>query len=77
MNCKGEVYEDTSAAGPLDKSRFKSTSPAQDAEIRKYFYSLLGQQGKYFLIGNSCRDFSQRVYWELGKRYFPRESPPF
>jgi RHS repeat-associated protein len=77
MGCKGKVYEDDSAPGPLVKGRFRSTSAAQDSEIREYFRSLLGQSGRYYVIGNNCRDFSMRVYWTLEKRYFPNGATPF
>ena len=77
MDCKGEVYEDTSAAGPLVAGRFRSTSAAQDNEIKAYFNSLTGKTGRYYLLGNSCRDFSLRVYWTLEKRYFPNGATPF
>ena len=80
MNCKGEVYEDTSAAGPLVPNHFQSSSAAQDAEIEAYFRSLLGRQGRYFLLGNNCRDFSERIYGDLRKKYgygSPFTSGPF
>jgi hypothetical protein len=77
MNCRGEVYEDTPAAGPLVRNHFQSTSPAQDAEIAAYFRSLLGTTGKYFLMGNNCRDFSERVYDDISKKYAPHQSSPF
>ena len=77
QDCKGEVYEDTSAAGPLVLGRFRSTSAIQDSEIRAYFQSLIKKEGRYYLIGNNCRDFSMRVYWTLEQRYFPKGATPF
>lgn len=77
MDCKGEVYEDTSAAGPLVPNHFQATSPEQDAEVASFFRSLLGQPGRYFLIGNSCRDFSERIYREVNRRYGRRVTSPF
>jgi RHS repeat-associated protein len=69
MNCKGEVYEDRSEPGELDRPYFQSTSAAQDKEIASYFQSLIGSEGAYFLLGNNCRNFSWKIYDELKKKY--------
>jgi RHS repeat-associated protein len=72
MNCKGEVYQDTSAPGPIRQRR--ATSATADAAISRRLLSMIGQPGRYYLIGNSCRTFSQKMYWLLDLQYFPDRS---
>jgi RHS repeat-associated protein len=77
MGCKGEVYQDNSAAGPVS-GFVRSTSAQADAEIEREFMSMLGTPGKYYLIGNSCRTFSAKILGSLDEKYFPnpfRKSP--
>jgi len=69
MGCGGEIYQDTSAPGPIGSRRV--TSPAVDAAILARFQSLLGQPGRYYLIGNNCRTFSQKMFLLLDLQYFP------
>ena len=69
MQCKGMIYEDISAAGPLVDDMYQSTSMEEDAEIGSYFISLVGERGRYSVIGSSCRDFSLRIYNELYMKY--------
>ena len=69
MQCKGMIYEDISAAGPLVDDMYQSTSMEEDAEIESYFISLVGKRGRYSVIGSSCRDFSLRIYNELYMKY--------
>ncbi len=73
FGCKGEVYNDTSAAGPLIYGKYtywyRYSSAETDAKISKEFDSLVGTKGLYWLIGNSCRNFSGRVFADLTKKY--------
>ena len=69
MNCKGEVYLDTSAAGPILNHTYYRTSAEDDKTITGTFNGMLGNQGNYWLIGNNCRDFSQRVWNYLFLNY--------
>ena len=69
MQCKGMIYEDISAAGPLVDDMYQSTSTEEDAEIESYFMSLVGKEGRYSLIGGNCIDFSLRIYKELYMKY--------
>jgi RHS repeat-associated protein len=71
--CKGEVYIDDSAAGPIVRKTYYQTSPEADRQIAATFNSVLGKEGSYWLIGNSCRDFSQAVWNHLFLNY--RGSP--
>jgi hypothetical protein len=62
MGCKGAVYLDDSAAGPVvDKTNYR-TSPEVDRQIAQQFDSMLGKDGRYWLIGNNCRTFSKNVW---------------
>ena len=69
MNCKGEVYLDTSAAGPIVNKTHYRTSAEDDKKIAGMFNSMIGKQGNYWLLGNNCRDFSQRVWNHLFLNY--------
>ena len=73
FSCKGEVYLDTSAAGPLVMSSYRKTSSEADKKISVLFNTLLGKEGSYWLIGNCCRNFSGRVWDYLFLNY--RETP--
>ncbi|MBL0125099.1 MAG: DNRLRE domain-containing protein [Betaproteobacteria bacterium] len=73
FGCKGKVYYDTSAAGPLISGNYsywyRYSSANTDAKISAEFDKLEGTPGSYWLIGNSCRNFSGRVFEDLTKRY--------
>lgn len=73
LNCIGEVYLDDSAAGPIVNRTYYWTSPETDRQIASVFNSVLGKEGQYWLIGNSCRNFSQAVWNYLFLNY--RGSP--
>jgi RHS repeat-associated protein len=62
MNCKGEVYIDTSPPGPIVRRTMRRTNSDTDKKIGQLFGSLIGHQGSYWLIGNNCRNFSQNVW---------------
>jgi hypothetical protein len=76
MNCKGAVYPDRSAAGRVVGGNIRYTTAAIDAEILKQFQGMLGQEAKYFLVGNSCRDFVQNLFRQL-RRNYPGVDRPF
>ncbi len=67
MNCKGAVYIDASAEGPLIDIR--ESSDQVDDQIRTHMASRVGAPGKYFLLGNNCRDFSRGYFWGLDLTY--------
>ena len=77
MGCRGEVYQDTSAAGPIVRGTHRVTSSEIDMEILRYFSSMMGRSGRYYLIGNSCRDFSRDVHRTLDSQYYPSRGNPF
>ncbi|MBL8310326.1 MAG: RHS repeat-associated core domain-containing protein [Burkholderiales bacterium] len=78
FNCRGAVYIDDSAPGPLIPGYYRNTGPSIDDPIRQYLLGLVGRPGTYFLIGNNCRNFSQGIFAGLDDRYFPPglKSPP-
>jgi RHS repeat-associated protein len=65
FSCTGEVYEDTTAPGKPDEWTYRRTSEESDNRMAQQLRKLVGTQGAYHVIGNSCRDFSWRVYWVL------------
>lgn len=67
--CKGKVYPDDSAAGPIAFGRYRRTTPEQDRQISAFFDELLGRYGDYDLIKNNCRDFVYRVFRSLEYRF--------
>jgi RHS repeat-associated protein len=67
FDCNGEVYIDDSAEGPLVDITY--TPSDLDLEIARYFLSLVGQKGNYWLIGNSCRSFSWRIFQGLDRAH--------
>ncbi|MGE5113322.1 MAG: RHS repeat-associated core domain-containing protein [Acidobacteriaceae bacterium] len=73
MGCKGEVYQDTSAAGPLRGGTYtywyRYTDAGIDAKISTELHAMVGSKGSYWLLGNNCRDFSWRVFLHLTETY--------
>ena len=73
FGCKGEVYRDTSAPGPLRGGRYtykyRYTDAATDALISAEFDAMVGTPGPYWLLGNNCVDFSERMYEYLVQKY--------
>jgi hypothetical protein len=67
MNCKGEVYLDGSEEGPLIDLR--ESSAEIDAQIRGSMGGLVNTSGRYFLLGNNCRDFSGEFFRALDGTY--------
>ena len=43
MGCRGEVYQDTSAAGPIVRGTYRVTSRTIDNEIVRHFASMMGR----------------------------------
>jgi RHS repeat-associated protein len=72
MGCKGEVYPDTSAPGPVTDN-YRKTSPSVDRKIASEFMGMIGKPGSYWLIGNNCRSFSQYMFDHLEFKYGGRD----
>ena len=70
FDCKGHVYRDRSAEGPLYRDSHRTTPPQVDAKIKKDFDKMLGEQGRWDLIGGkNCRAFSQDTFENLVNKY--------
>jgi RHS repeat-associated protein len=70
FDCKGHVYRDRSAEGPLYRDYHRTTPPQVDAKIKKDFDKMLGGQGRWDLIGGkNCRAFSQDTFDNLVNKY--------
>jgi hypothetical protein len=76
FNCKGHVYRDTSAPGPIYRDYYRITNEETDQKIRKYFDSLIGQKDEWDVVGGkNCRNFSQDLFWELVGNYGGKTGP--
>jgi len=79
FGCKGEVYRDTSAPGPLRGGlytyRYRYTDAATDTQISAEFNAMVGTPGPYWIIGNNCIDFSEKMYEYLVKKYHGKVRP--
>jgi RHS repeat-associated protein len=77
FDCKGHVYYDRSAAGPVVDERYRYTDGATDRRISTYFDSLVGGQGTWDLFGGkNCRVFSEQIFQYLVATYGGQAGPP-
>jgi RHS repeat-associated protein len=67
MGCKGEVYPDESAEGPLIEHRESSASV--DSVIKATMISHVGDPGTYYVYGNNCRDYSGEYFLGLDSMF--------
>ena len=77
FDCKGHVYYDKSAAGPIVADKYSYTDSATDAKISSYFDSQAGSKGRWDVIGaKNCRAYSQQVYDYVASTYGGKSGPP-
>ncbi len=67
--CSGQVYKDTSNPGPAVFPNFVFSNPATDKQVSYYLGNLAGNPGKYNLLVNNCRVFSQKTFNYLKNNY--------
>jgi RHS repeat-associated protein len=76
FECKGHVYRDVSAPGPVFRDNYRYTDAATDAKIKKQFDSMVGQRGRWDVLGGkNCREFSQKLFRQLEATYGGKTGP--
>jgi RHS repeat-associated protein len=69
FDCKGRVYYDRSAAGPLISGYYRYTDGATDRRISRHFDSLVGTEARYDITGRNCRAVSENIFNMLTRTY--------
>jgi RHS repeat-associated protein len=77
FDCKGHVYYDKSAAGPIVLDKYQYSDSAADAKISVYFDSQIGTKGRWDVVGGqNCRGYSQQIYDHLVNTYGGQTGSP-
>jgi RHS repeat-associated protein len=69
LGCEGAIYEDSGISGSPNSEMYRLTDANTDAKIGQLFQQLIGTKDMYWVIGNSCRTFAQRIFNELVTEY--------
>jgi RHS repeat-associated protein len=69
FNCDGHVCIDKSAPGDVYGDLYRYTDAKTGRQIRNYFNTLVGTRGTWSLLGDTCRNFSQDLFDELGRTW--------